>query len=97
MRHHDELEVATMPAGERARQYARGERQAVAGPLLAREIRLIKSGARTCDTCRHRAGSVATGDPRHLTVLCEDCARSAKLDRQAEAQQARLAAMKSRA
>ena len=94
MREH-ELETATMPAGERARQYSRGERQPIPG-LVAREIRMIKAGAYRCAECRHRTATVPDGSPAHLRPLCEGCAVNAKLDRQVERQRSQRAAMRAR-
>ena len=93
----NELEIATAPAGERARQYDRAHGRTAGPPLLAQEIRMIKIGARVCGQCRHRASSVPTGNPHSLQALCDYCFTNDKLDRQVEAQRARREGMRRRA
>ena len=89
----DELETATNPAGETARQY--GQRTQVT-PLQACELRMITSGARTCAKCKHRPSYRATGDPQAWRPICRYCDENGKLDRRIETQRAQHSRMRRR-
>jgi hypothetical protein len=67
------LEIATAPAHERARLFDGPSQRLQVTGLMAKEIRQIQAGGRTCAICSRQPSQVATGSPGALKAICRDC------------------------